>query len=202
MGRRSNARDRLIANAGRLFRHHGFEAVGVAQLCKEANVNKGSFYHFFSSKRELLIEVLDNAWDETGLLTSWETKIPDQPIEQLRQYLQELFAYHYAEREANGRVCGSLLANVALELSAQDEHVNMKLNELFNREIDAFRNLLTEASNQGKINVDNPVNTAKALVACLHGLIMLAKISDNLEAIPNSEVELLRLVGNVKQSQT
>lgn len=198
MGRRSNARERLITQAGYLFRHHGFEAVGVAQLCKAADVHKGSFYHFFSSKRELLLEVLDDTWDETGLLTSWETETPDQPIEQFRQYLQELFAYHYAEREANGRICGSLLSNVALEFSAQDKQVNSKLNELFNREISVFRNLLTEALNQGKININNPANAAKTLVACLHGLVMLAKISDNLEAIPNSEIELLRLIGNVK----
>ena len=70
MGRRSSARARLAATADNLFRDRGFEAVSVAHLCQDAGVNKGSFYHFFPSKRDLLLEVIDNAWDETGLLAS------------------------------------------------------------------------------------------------------------------------------------
>ena len=67
-------------------------------------VNKGSFYHFFPSKRDLLLEVIDNAWDEdrTARELSWKAGAPQQPIAQLRRYVQELFAYHYADRENVG----------------------------------------------------------------------------------------------------
>ena len=76
MGRRSSARGRLVATAHDLFRDPGFDAVSVAHLCQAAGVNKGSFYHFFSSKRELLLEVIGNAWDETGLLADWGDRPP------------------------------------------------------------------------------------------------------------------------------
>ncbi len=195
MGRQSDARDRLLASAHRLFRNRGFEAVGVAELCTEAGVNKGSFYHFFPSKRALLLEVIDGAWDETGLLASWETNVPRRPMDQLRQYLKELFAYHYVDREEHGYVRGSLLGNLALELSARDPEVAAKLNELFSQETTIFSSLLSEAADLGEVSLGNPHLAAEALVACLQGLVMLAKVRNSLDVLPNSEVELLRLAG-------
>ena len=33
--------------------------IGIAEICEVAQVNKGTFYHFFSSKLDLLLEVMD-----------------------------------------------------------------------------------------------------------------------------------------------
>ena len=97
MGRQSDARNRLLVAAADLFRDRGFTAIGVAEICLVADVNKGSFYHFFASKRVLLLEVIESSWDETGMLATWETTPPVPPVEQLRQFLQVLFAVHYAD---------------------------------------------------------------------------------------------------------
>ena len=83
MGRRSDARNRLLEGADRLFRDQGFAAVGVAQLCAAAGVNKGSFYHFFPSKQALLLEVVAAAWDETGMFRQWESQVPQEPTDQI-----------------------------------------------------------------------------------------------------------------------
>ena len=195
MGRRSSTRGRLVASADDLFRDRGFEAVSVAHLCQAAGVNKGSFYHFFSSKRELLLEVIDNTWDETGLLADWETDPPQQPIEQLRRYLQELFAYHYADRETSGKVRGSLLANLALELSTRDSQVADKIAALFKRQIAVFSVLMTNANARGEASVTNTARAADSLVAYLHGLVMLAKVRNDLDVLPDNETTLLRLAG-------
>ena len=71
MGRRSDARPRIIATSKKLFHERGYQAVGVSELCGASDVNKGSFYHFFPSKRHLLIQVLSDSWDDTGMLKSW-----------------------------------------------------------------------------------------------------------------------------------
>ena len=197
MGRTSDAKERLISTANNLFRDRGFEAVSVAQLCEAAAVNKGSFYYFFRSKRDLLLQVIDGAWDETGMLTLWETELPPHPIDQLRKYLQELFAYHYADRESAGHVRGSLFGNLALELSRRDPLIAGKLDALLRREVDIFTKLLAKAINVGETTLDSPSQTAQTMVACLHGLLILAKAGDDLDILPNSEAELLRLAGVV-----
>ena len=197
MGRKSNAKNRLLDAADNLFRDRGFSAVGVAELCSEAQVNKGSFYHYFRSKQALLLEVIDAAWDETGMLVDWENKVPNDPIDQLRQFLKELFAFHYADNESVGRVRGSLLSNLTHELGTHDTDISQKLSELFERETAAFESLLAKAIDRGDVSLENPRQAAESLIACVHGLLMLAKVRNNLSLLPQSENELLRLCGTI-----
>ena len=198
MGRQSNAKDRLLDAADSLFRDRGFSAVGVAELCSVAQVNKGSFYHYFPSKQALLLEVIDAAWDETGMLVEWEGQVPRHPVDQLRRFLEELFAFHYADKESAGEVRGSLLSNLAHELGTHDAEISKKLGELFERETAAFESLLAEAIDRGEVSLGHPRQAAESLVGCIHGLLMLAKVRNDLSVLPQSENELLRLSGVVQ----
>ena len=58
-------RERLLLAAVYLFYLKGYEATGMAELLAYARVNSGSFYHFFSSKEELLLGVL--RWYQANL---------------------------------------------------------------------------------------------------------------------------------------
>ena len=66
----SRTRDRLIGAAHDLFCRSGFHAVGIDQILAEVGVTKTTFYNHFSSKDELVIEVLrwhDRWWRDTFL---------------------------------------------------------------------------------------------------------------------------------------
>ena len=56
----SESRDRLVSAATELFLGGSFHNVGIAEICETAKVNKGTFYHFFPSKIDLLLEVIDD----------------------------------------------------------------------------------------------------------------------------------------------
>src|ERR1700675_3027574 len=56
---RLTTRDRLIDAARFLFWERGFAGTSMADLLALAEVNSGSFYHFFDSKEALLREVLE-----------------------------------------------------------------------------------------------------------------------------------------------
>lgn len=195
VGRRSDARARLAATARRLFHERGYQAVGVAELCSAADVNKGSFYHFFPSKRHLLLEVLSSVWDETGILRTWEQQPPVEPIGEFRRYLRELFAYHYADWEASGQVRGSLLGNVAAELGGHDAEVVTAIRQLFERQRRAFQAMLAAGRESGALDMPDVGATANGLVAAIHGLLTLAKVRNDLSVLPESETVLLRLAG-------
>src|SRR5437588_9657126 len=59
MARQSQTRQRLIESALYLFWERGFAGTSMSDLLARAEVNSGSFYHFFDSKEALLREVLE-----------------------------------------------------------------------------------------------------------------------------------------------
>src|SRR5690348_13640199 len=53
-------RDRIVHAAARLILARSYQVVGVNEICEVASVQKGSFYHFFPSKTDLAIAVIDH----------------------------------------------------------------------------------------------------------------------------------------------
>ena len=51
-----NARDRLLFAALKLVREEGYDSTSVDDLCREAGVTKGAFFHHFASKEQLAVE--------------------------------------------------------------------------------------------------------------------------------------------------
>ncbi len=66
--RGQETRERILEGAERRFAEQGYEATGVAEICKLAEVTKGGFYHHFPSKQALFLE----------LLTRWLTMLDGQ----------------------------------------------------------------------------------------------------------------------------
>jgi len=57
-------RSAIVAAAERLFRVHGVEAVGLAELMKEAGFTQGGFYNHFKSKDALVDAVMEKAMQD------------------------------------------------------------------------------------------------------------------------------------------
>jgi len=57
------SRERIIEVASKLFREHGFEGVGVADLMKAAGLTHGGFYRHFASKEDLMAQATAHALD-------------------------------------------------------------------------------------------------------------------------------------------
>ena len=196
MGRRSDARPRIVLAAKRLFHERGYYAVGVSELCGVSDVNKGSFYHFFPSKRHLLLEVVSGSWDETGLLRAWLQKPPTSPSHDFRHYLRELFAVHYAECETSGYVRGSLLGNLSAEIRAANEpSIATEIRRLSDQQRHAFRALLATGRSTGEFSIRDIDTNADGLLASIQGLLLLAKIRNDLSILPASESVLMKFAG-------
>ena len=56
-----SAREKLIGAAVKIVREKGFNATSVDELCREAGVTKGAFFHHFRSKTDLGVAAAE-AW--------------------------------------------------------------------------------------------------------------------------------------------
>jgi AcrR family transcriptional regulator len=62
--RSEETRARIIESAIKLFSIRGFNASRVDDICAEAGISKGAFYHHFESKQALFLALLDS-WLQT-----------------------------------------------------------------------------------------------------------------------------------------
>jgi len=51
----------ILATALELFSKNGYDATSVAEICSQADISKGAFYHHFPSKQELFL-ILMRTW--------------------------------------------------------------------------------------------------------------------------------------------
>jgi AcrR family transcriptional regulator len=77
-------RRRLVAAATRLFAEKGYESASVSEIVAAAGVTKGSMYHYFQAKDDLLLEiyqgVLSMQMDRLERLAAG----PGTPVDRLR----------------------------------------------------------------------------------------------------------------------
>ena len=55
----TDTRERILLEAARLLRHHGYAATTLREIADAAGVKAGSIYYHFETKEEILGEVLD-----------------------------------------------------------------------------------------------------------------------------------------------
>jgi AcrR family transcriptional regulator len=57
--RSEETRSRILEAAIKLFSRHGYNKASVDDICTEAGISKGAFYHHFESKQKLFLALLD-----------------------------------------------------------------------------------------------------------------------------------------------
>ena len=57
--RSEETRARILAAALDRFARYGYDATGVAEICRAAGVSKGAFYHHFPSKQAAFLESVE-----------------------------------------------------------------------------------------------------------------------------------------------
>ncbi len=182
MGRVSNAREQLINAAMQLIWQRSYNAVGVNELCQQAGVKPGSFYYFFPSKRDLILAALEENWTQTRTNVfepAFAANI--DPADRIPTIFQLAHKQQAARQEQAGRVLGCAFGSLGSELGHQDEVVGQKITEIFGRFCSYFERALQETAETNTFPVENIPTRARAILAYLEGILLLARTHNNTE---------------------
>ena len=116
----TQAKEKLISCAARLFVEKGYNAVGISDILAAAEMSKGSFYFYFPSKKELALSVADYYIDMLGKLI---TRMAEN--KQWNDFIQELYLF-IKQSELKGIQYGCPLAILGMEVAFTDQDISAR----------------------------------------------------------------------------
>ena len=182
-----STRERLVFTALRLFGEKGFLSTSIADILREAGANSGSLYHFFPTKQDLLIAVLQTYRDgiEPMLLApAWEG-VAD-PIERVFA----LLARYRMALEMTACTYGCPIGSLALELHEPDPPVRDLLAVNFDGWVRHVGDCFEAARARLPADAD-PQKLARLTLTVMEGGVMQSRTYRTLETF-DTGVELLR----------
>ncbi len=184
MNQQHDTRERIINVAKERFHARGYADVGIKEICDNASIQKGSFYHFFPSKEDLALIVIDEFAEDwaTGFVAeAFDPNLP--PMERIDYLIDGAYFWQKSVKEKNGQIPGCLFGNLALEMSTKNDVLRAKLNAVFTIAKAKFKKTLDEAIIAKEIKPLDTQLTAEAMLAYLEGMILLAKSENDPEVI-------------------
>lgn len=195
MSNPADTQQRIIAAASDLMYSRSYADVGVAAICEQAGVQKGSFYHFFPSKQELTLAVLDGFFfkmKKALIDKAFADDIP--PLARLDRMADLIYRFQAQLKQETGRVLGCPFGNLATELATQDEPIRSKVDHIFAQLQTNISQVLQASVQAGELNGIDIDATAQAMLAYMEGVMLLAKTQND----PNLLRDLLPAIAQIR----
>lgn len=196
MGRTSDANERLMQAALDLMWEESYGAVTIDDICKRAEVKKGSFYYFFESKAHLAVAALEKMWEE-----DWKPQLDRvfspsaDPLTRLSSYLENIYRSQLEDFQQKGKVLGCPVCSVGSEISTQEVDVSAKVRELISRKRRYYESAIRDGIAEGVIEPGDPAQKALSLACLIEGAVSQSRIMNDpelLRNLPATALDMLR----------
>ena len=196
MGRTSTAKERLLKAARRCIWENSFESVSVDKLCQEAQINKGSFYHFFKSKKELLLAVIESDWQSIRQhLYDAAFSEEKDPALHVQRWFDLTYKWQKKIQEKTGHVYGCPFANIAYEIGPRDEEVRQKVDRIFSASLRYISKTIQAGIDQEILPNDTEAQqVAQSIYGFFQGVLLMAKSQNDPEVINQMSTAALKLL--------
>jgi TetR/AcrR family transcriptional repressor of nem operon len=162
-----STRQKIIESAYKLFYERGFNGTSIDDILKDAGVNKGSLYHIFKGKKEVLLAVITEKIAYNLKQKYKDIKTVDKPLEYLKDKLLKAQNFDFKH--------GCALNNLVQEMSPVDSDVAKALLKVYD-DLEYSYFLALRDENMSDIEKKS---LAKMMVATVEGAIMAAKATQD-----------------------
>ncbi len=172
----ANARGKLLEAAVRLVRTQGFAATSVDDLCREAGVTKGAFFHHFPSKEALGVAAADYWSQSTGaFFASAPYHLIEDPVDRVLAYIDLRMALIGGPVESFTCVAGTMVQE-AFRTSAA---IRIACETSIMTNAAALESDIAAAMAQAGVTGTTAASLARHIQAVIQGAFVLAKTQEN-----------------------
>lgn len=153
-----------MESAVKLFSSRGYNAASVDDICKDAGISKGAFYHHFESKQMLFLALLDS-WLQTidhAIEASKDKTAPETFMQ-----ITEAFPYIF-ETAGEGL---PMFLEFWLQAS-RDEKIWQASVAPYRRYHKYFTSLIKKGVDEGSFVEVNPELTSRMIISTAMGLLL------------------------------
>lgn len=190
----SDTRERLLEIALELIWQSNYSCVGVNEICKQAGVTKGAFYHHFESKASLFCEATAYYWQVIKNDLDAVFSPLNSPLVQLENLLHFLIMAKLGNDQAGIRGCPFYTAGA--QIGSTEEKVIEAL-QLLSQNAVKYNTALVRGLQSGgylEEGVDAE-QTALLLYHFIHGVFSYVQVHEGVENIKRDlTVGLYRLL--------
>lgn len=181
--KRTHNKEDIVQVGLDLVLSRGFNATGVEAVLKQANVPKGSFYNFFSSKEEFALAIIDKfVADRVEVFSPIFSDQSLPPLERVKKSFETLI------ETFEGAECskGCLIGNLSQEMADQFENVRQRLEKSLQEWTKGVSRLLLQAQKEKTIAADMNVEMlAENLISSFQGALLRSKVKKSPEPLNN-----------------
>ena len=170
----ADTRERILRAGAEVVAAKGFNGCGLTEILKLAGVPKGSFYHYFASKEEFGVALIERARDEHF---DWARGILGDRRQSPVQRLRTLFRTSYEECMEQGSAHECLIPKLALETSQLSDPVHAAVKCAYQQWSALLAQVVREAQAAGEIpRAQDPDRLANVLVMLWEGATIRMEI--------------------------
>jgi TetR/AcrR family transcriptional repressor of nem operon len=161
MNRKHN-KNEILAIGRDIFRKNGYANTGINEILKAAKIPKGSFYNFFESKEDFVIQALDDY--STFMKNMMRPVLSDYTKSPLKR-LREIYQMIIDSNEQEGLIGGCFVNTISQEVAGINDEIAKSADKNFYRLILLIGQTIAEGQEKGEIRDDF---TPKELAEYLH----------------------------------
>jgi TetR/AcrR family transcriptional repressor of nem operon len=195
----SDKRQQIIEVTAVLMHSKGYGNTKLSDILEAAQIGKGQFYHYFSSKHELGLAVLDH------FFSNWNRSLLEEILSSqmdAQSKLNAMLEWIVNQHKRNQAKCGCMFGNLAIEMSEHDEVFRQRLDSVFEKWVDKLKPVLIGLVSPFQANDTEIENLAHGIIAMIEGGILLMKSKQDIEALINVTEQARMLVNCFVQQYT
>jgi TetR/AcrR family transcriptional regulator, transcriptional repressor for nem operon len=195
MKKTCETKEKLLQVGFDLIWDSSYGSVSVDDICKRAGINKGSFYHFFPSKADLVVEAYQEYWNEKrpAMDRIFSPQVP--PLERLQGLCRYIHAVQKEKAEKYGHVCGCPYASVGSEVATLDEKIRATSERLMNSSGKYIESAVADAIREGSVTVKDPAAASQTLGSLILGMLVEARVQNDLKVMDGLESTVMAFLG-------
>src|SRR5262245_29245276 len=180
-GKETTTRERILEVGAKAISDKSFNSCGLSEILSLAKVPKGSFYHYFQSKEDFGVALIEKSSEEfVEILRPILSDRKKSPLQRLRA----VFELNREHCMANGAARQCLIPKLALETSQLSEPVHAAVKCAYDQWSALLARVIREAQAAGEVGRHHdPDRLANVLVMLWEGATIRMQIDRSLQPV-------------------